>query len=62
MVMAMCDKRNQLITEAILDKLNTGTGIFTSEDILTVADIKEENIKELLEKMKNNVAEITRER
>ena len=60
--MAMCDKRNQLITEAILDKLNTGTGIFTSEDILTVADIKEENIKELLEKMKNNVAEITRER
>lgn len=58
----MCDKRNQLITEAILDKLNTGTGIYTSEDILTVANIKEENIKELLEKMKNNVAEITRER
>ena len=54
------NRRNHATTN--LDKLNTGTGIFTSEDILTVADIKEENIKELLEKMKNNVAEITRER
>ena len=58
----MCDKRNQLITQAVLDKLGSGTGIYTSDDILTAANIKEENLKELLEKMKGNVAEITKER
>ena len=46
--MAMCDKRNQLITQAVLDKLGSGTGIYTSDDILTAANIKEENLKELL--------------
>ena len=60
--MAMCDKRNQLITQAVLDKLGSGTGIYTSDDILTAANIKEENLKELLEKMKGNVAKITKER
>lgn len=58
----MCDKRNQLITQAVLDKLGSGTGIYTSDDILTAANIKEENLKELLEKMKGNVAKITKER
>lgn len=61
-MIAMCDKRNQLITQAVLDKLGSGTGIYTSDDILTAANIKEENLKELLEKMKGNVAEITKER
>jgi len=59
--MAMCDKRNQLITQAVLDKLGSGTGIYTSDDILVAANIREENLKELLEKMKSNVAEITKE-
>ena len=60
-VMAMCDKRNQLIMQAVLDRLSSGTGIYTSEDILTVANIKEKNLKELLEKMKSNVVEMTKE-
>ena len=56
-VIAMCDKRNQLIMQAVLDRLSSGTGIYTSEDILTVANISDENLKDLLVKLENNVKE-----
>ena len=58
--MAMCDKRNQLITQAILDRLGSSTAIYTSEDILTAANIKDENLKELLNKFQNEVKEVTK--
>ncbi len=57
--MAMCDKRNQLITQAVLDKLGSGTGIYTSEDILTVANISDENLRDLLGKLQSNVKKVT---
>ncbi len=57
--MAMCDKRNQLITQAVLDKLSSGTGIYTSEDILTVANISDENLRDLLGKLQSNVKKVT---
>ena len=57
--MAMCDKRNQLITQAVLDKLCSGTGIYTSEDILTVANISDENLRDLLGKLQSNVKKVT---
>lgn len=52
--------RNQLITQAILDKLNTGTGIYTAEDILVAANISDQNLQKFLEQLEGNVAEITR--
>jgi len=58
-VIAMCDKRNQLITQAVLDKLSSGTGIYTSEDILTVANISDENLRDLLGKLQSNVKKVT---
>ncbi len=51
--------RNQLITQAILDRLNTDTGIYTAEDILVVADISDQNLQKFLEQLEENVAEIT---
>ena len=57
----MYEKRNQLITQAILDKLNTGTGIFTAEDILTVANIQEQDLQKFLEQLEGGVAELTQE-
>ena len=57
--MAMCDKRNQLIMQAVLDKLSSGTGIYTSEDILTVANISDENLRDLLGKLQSNVKKVT---
>lgn len=57
--MAMCDKRNQLIMQAVLDKLGSGTGIYTSEDILTVANISDENLRDLLGKLQSNVKKVT---
>ena len=52
--------RNQLITQANLDKLNTGTGIYTAEDILVAANISDQNLQKFLEQLEGNVAEITR--
>ena len=52
--------RNQLITQAILDKLNTGTGIYTAEDILIVANISDQNLQELLKQLEGGVAELTK--
>lgn len=57
-MIAMCDKRNQLITQAVLDKLSDSTGIYTSEDILTVANISNENLRDLLGKLQSNVKEV----
>ena len=56
--MAMCDKRNQLITQAVLDKLGSGTGIYTSDDILIAANISDENLRDLLGKLQSNVKEV----
>ena len=54
----MNEKRNQLITQAILDTLSTGAGIYTAEDILTAADISNEDLQKLLKQIRNNVAEM----
>ncbi len=56
----MDKKRNQLITQAILDKLNTGTGIYTAEDILVTANISDQNLQELLKQLEGNVAELAK--
>lgn len=57
----MCEKRNQLISQAILDKLASGgMGVYTSEDILTVANIDEQDLNKILKEFQNDVADITR--
>ena len=57
---SMCEKRNQLILKAILDKLGSGTGIYTSEDILTAANIEEQDLNEMLEQLQNDISKMTR--
>lgn len=57
---SMCEKRNQLILQAILDKLGSGTGIYTSEDILTAANIEEQDLNEMLEQLQNDISKMTR--
>ncbi len=56
----MCEKRNQLILQAILDKLGSGTGIYTSEDILTAANIEEQDLNEMLKQLQNDISKMTR--
>jgi len=60
MVIAMCEKRKKLITQAILDELSSGVEIYTAKDILVAANIREENLKELLNKFQNEVEEVTK--
>ena len=52
--------RNQLILQAIVDKLGSGTEIYTTEDILLAADIENENLQEIQERLTNNVDEIVK--
>ena len=52
--------RNQLILRAIIDKLGSGTEIYTTEDILLAADIENENLQEIQERLTNNVDEIVK--
>lgn len=60
MVMAMCEKRKKLIAQAILSELSSGVEIYTAKDILIAANIREENLKELLNKFQNEVEEVTK--
>ncbi len=55
------DKRNQLIMQAILDKLGSNTGIYTAEDVLTAANIKDKDLQEVLNRLESNIAEMIRE-
>ncbi len=50
----MADKREKLLIKAIRDEAE----LFTSEDILTVAGIDSKEVKELLNKVSNNIDEI----
>ena len=52
--------RNALILRAIVDKLGSGTEIYTAEDILLAADIENENLQEIQERLTNNVDEIVK--
>lgn len=58
----MCDKRNRIITQAVLDVLASGAGIYTAEDVLTVANINNENLQELLQALQKNVANVAKEK
>lgn len=58
----MCSKRNQIITQAVLDVLGSNTGIYTADDVLTAADIDDKNLQELLQKFQNSVASVTKEK
>ena len=56
----MPQDRNELILRAIVDKLGSGTEIYTTEDILLAADIENENLQEIQERLTNNVDEIVK--
>jgi len=47
--------RNQLILRAIIDKLGSGTEIYTAEDILLAANIESENLQEVQERLTNKI-------
>ncbi len=58
----MCDKRNKIITQAVLDVLASSAGIYTAEDVLTAANINNENLQELLQALQKNVANVAKEK
>ena len=45
---------------AIVDKLGSGTEIYTAEDILLAANIESKNLQEVQEKLANSVDEIVK--
>ena len=56
----MSEARNELILRAIVDKLGSGTEIYTAEDILLAANIESENLQEVQERLTNSVEEIVK--
>ena len=51
----MNNKRNEIIKTALMDKVSGNINIFTADDILTVADISEEELQEFKEKIKSEI-------
>ena len=47
----MNNKREELIKSALMEKLAPGITIFTADDILTVADITDEEMQKFREKI-----------
>lgn len=58
----VCNKRNQIITQAVLDVLGSNTGIYTADDVLTAANIDNDNLQELLKEFQNSVANIAKQK
>lgn len=58
----MNEKRNQLIQRAIVDKLGSDVEIYTAEDILLAANIENENLQEVANKLKDNIAELVKKK
>lgn len=56
----MLEDRKQLILRAIVDKLGSGTEFYTAEDILLAANIEDENLQEVANKLKSNIDEIVK--
>lgn len=57
----MNQQRNQIIAKAIIDVLGDDVGIYSASDILTVANIDNQNLEKLLQTFQNSVADITKE-
>ena len=55
----MADRRSELIHSAIMDKVTGGIAIFTSDDILTVAGITNEEIEKVALQLQNSVDTLT---
>ena len=53
------NERNEIIKKALMDKLTGSINIYTADDILTVADISEEEIHNFHEKITNEIDELT---
>jgi len=54
----MENKREKLIKSALMDKISDDTNIYTADDILTVADISEEERQELIVKINEDIYKI----
>jgi hypothetical protein len=54
----MNNKREKLIKNALMDKINGELNIYSADDILTAADISEEERRELVEKIHEDIYRI----
>jgi hypothetical protein len=54
----MNSKRDKLIKNALLDKINDALSIYTADDILTAADITETELQEFHDKIKKDVEKL----
>ncbi len=58
----MCNKRNQIIMQAVLDVLGSNTEIYTADDVLTAANIDNDNLQKLLKEFQNSVANVAKQK
>ena len=54
--------REDIIKKALMDKLSGGMDIFTADDILTVADIGEDEMTELRESIETEMERLSRKK
>ena len=58
----MCNKRNQIIMQAVLDVLGSNTEIYTADGVLTAANIDNDNLQKLLKEFQNSVANVAKQK
>ena len=56
------NKRDELIKTALMDKMTNNVNIYTAYDILTVANISEEEVKNFQEKIMIEINELTKKK
>ena len=54
----MKNKRDELIKKALIDKLSGNISIYSADDILTVADISDEETQEFQEKITAEIRQL----
>ena len=52
------NKRDELIKKALIDKLSGNISIYTADDILTVADISDEEMYEFQDKITSEIKQL----
>ena len=54
----MANKRDELIKNALMDKLSGNITIYSADDILTAADITDEETQDFHEKIQSEIARL----
>ena len=58
----MANKRDELIKNALMDKLSGNITIYSADDILTAADITDEETQDFQEKIRSEIARLAKKK